>query len=108
MSFITVSDLAQAASFRTRITVALVTVAGGLVVDAAENSLPPAQRDKRYALAQSVLRDPTAITSAFVWPILANATIAQKGLATDDGEFVFQIVQIWDVVAGVVPADKVA
>jgi hypothetical protein len=104
MSFIAAADLAQAASFRTRVKMGTVKVAG-TVLDEDTSTMPPAQRDKRLALAQQVLKDPDFTLGSFIYPVISNAVIASSGLDTTDADLEYQITTVWDDVAGVTHAD---
>lgn len=105
MSYLNTSDLVRADSFRARVLVGLVNVAGTVLAEN-QTEMSTARAEKRTALANNVLRDPEPIVSAFIWPVVSNVTIAQKGLDSSDGELEYQITQVWDIVAGVTNADK--
>lgn len=105
MAFIDVADLADATSFRRRLAVALVQAAAQVLTET-----PKAQQawqDKRYNYALNVVRDPYAVSPAFVWPVLADAAIAAAGLSATDTQLQNRCYLVWDYVAGVVAADKV-
>lgn len=104
MSFIATSDLASAASFRTRLTSCIVKVAG-TVLDEDQSAHPDPVADKRLTLAQSILREPTAQAQAFIWPVLSNGAIAAAGLDATDADLEYQVTQVWDSLAGVTRAD---
>lgn len=105
MTYLNIYDLANAQGFRSRLTSTLGVAAGALVTTPKPPDQTAAVYAKRYALAQNVLRDPAAIVPAFVWAVVANTTIAQKGLDSTDDELLFQTMSVWDVVAGVTPED---
>ena len=105
MSYLNTYDLAQASSFRNRLTAAIVNRAG-IVITESMDGLGPQQHAKRYGLAVQVLSDPETAMLRFVWPVLANPTIAGKGLDSTDGEIDYQIAQVWDALAGVTAADR--
>ena len=105
MSFLETADLAYAASFRARVKVGLVNCAGA-VLQEDQDALSEAHADKRNTLAANVLRDPDSIVSAFIWPILANVSIAASGLDASDGDLLYQINAVWDNVAGVTRNDR--
>lgn len=107
MSYLDTADLAYAASFRARVKVGLVNAAGA-ILEEDQDAMSPSQADKRNLLATNVLRDPDSIVSAFIWPILANVSIAASGLAATDGDLLYQITQVWDNVAGVTRNDREA
>ena len=105
MSYLTTRDLAFAQSFRTRVMVAIVDIAGD-VLGEAQGSMTAIHYQKRSDLARNALRDPEPIVSAFIWPVLSNSVIANSGLDTPDGDLAFQVSAVWDAVAGVSAADK--
>lgn len=105
MSYIATADLANADSFRTRVKMAAVRVAGTVLgEDIAE--LGQMQAMKRLDLAQRVLRDPDAVLGSFIYPVVANPQIAAVGLEATDGDLEFQVATVWDAVAGVSIADR--
>ena len=106
MSFLNTADLANAASFRTRITMALVKVAGYVIGEEQPADRSDAWHDKRSDLARNVLRDPVAIVGAFIWPVLTNGTIIEKGLDSLDSDIEYVVNVLWDTVAGVSREDK--
>jgi hypothetical protein len=105
MSFITAADLAKAESFRTRVKMAAVRIAGTVLNENVAN-FGGVQAQKRLALAQAVLRDPDAQVNGFIYPVISNPAIAQVGLDATDGDFEFQVASVWDSVAGVSIADR--
>jgi len=106
MSYLNTYDLAQASSFRNRLVSAIVSSAG-FIMSESMDGLGPQQHAKRHGLAMEVLNAPEHMVQRFIWPVLANTTIAQKGLDTSDGELNFQIATVWDSLAGVTAQDKV-
>lgn len=104
MSYIDVSDLAEAVSFRTRVKVAIVKAAANIVHESPA-SYTPARAEKRAALARAILADPAAYTVLFVWPVVANVSIAANGLASSDGDLDYQVSAIFDAMAGVTPEE---
>lgn len=104
MSYIAVNDLAESASFKTRVKVAIVKAAGYLIHEDA-TGFTPARRDKRYNLARAVLSDPNGMAAQFVWPVVANTTIAAEGLDAPDSDLDYQVSAIWDAMAGVTAAE---
>lgn len=105
MSYIEISDLAEAASFKTRVKVAIVRAAANVVHEDA-SSFTQQRRDKRNMLARAILTDPTTYAQLFVWPVVANPSIAANGLASSDGDLDYQVSAIFDAMAGVT-ADEV-
>lgn len=105
MAYIDIADLAEAASFKRRLAVALVLAAADVLTVAPKAQ--PIWQDKRYNLALNVIRDPFSISPAFVWPVVADSGIATNGLASSDAELKARILLVWDYVAGVTAADKV-
>lgn len=104
MSFIATADLADAASFRTRVKVALVTAAANVVHEDA-SAYSAERAAKRAALASGILADPAPWAARFVWPVVANTTIAAAGLDAPDGDLLFQIGAVFDAMAGVSPSE---
>lgn len=102
--YIEVADLAEAASFRTRIKIAIVKAAVQVLAEAA--SATPEKTLKRHDLAIAVLSDPAGLAARFVWPIVANAAIAGAGLASPDGDLDFVVATVWDALAGVTIDDQ--
>lgn len=107
MSYLNTYDLAQAASFRHRILAALVNRAG-ITITEPLGDMTPVHHDKRRGLAVETLNNPEGVVGRFVWPVLANPTIAGKGLDATDGELDYQIAQVWDSLSGVTTADQQA
>ena len=105
MSYIARADLAQAASFRTRVKMATVEVAG-TILNEDISSFGQVQAMKRLDLAQRVLRDPDATVGGFVYPVVANTAIGNAGLDASDGDFQFVVATVWDAVAGVSIGDR--
>ena len=60
---------------------------------------------KRKEMARQILRDPETFMEAIVWGLLANVVIAQKGNDSTDAEMFYQMVQMWDRLAGVTDAE---
>lgn len=106
MGFLETSDLANAVSFRLRLTSCIVKVAGTILAED-QNSMGKPQGDKRVELASAVMRAPETQVSAFIWPVLSNSTIAGAGLDAADGDIEYQVTQVWDQVAGVTRYDKI-
>ena len=100
MSYINVNDLAESASFKVRVKVAIVTAAAN-VVHEDTSAFTPERRDKRNALARAILADPTSFAQTFVWPVVSNASIAASGLDASDGDLAYQVSAIFDAMAGV-------
>lgn len=105
MAYIDVADLADAESFRRRLATALVMAASDVLTGAPKTQAT--WQNKRYELALNVIRDPYNIVPAFVWPIVADATIGSQGLASTDAQLKDRTLLVWDYVAGVTAADKV-
>lgn len=105
MAFIDTADLADAASFKRRLAVALCNAAAEVLVE--QPKAQQAWQDKRYQYALDVIRDPYAIAPAFVWAVVTDSNIATKGLNATDGELQARCYLVWDYVAGVTAADKV-
>jgi hypothetical protein len=106
MGYLEISDLVKADSFRARLLVGIVHAAGQVLTDAREDK-STAWYNKRIELARNVLRDPSPIVNAFLWPVVSNPTIATKGLDSEDAEILSQVHAVWDIVAGVSEQDKV-
>ena len=104
MAYIDAADLAEAASFKRRVAPALVDVAAEVLTGG--SGIKPAVQAKKYELALNVIRDPYVMVPAFIWPIIADATIAGKGLASTDAEIKARIALVWEYVAGVTAADR--
>lgn len=107
MSYISVADLADAASFRVRVKVAVVTAAANVVHEGTA-SLTPQQHDKRAVLARNILADPAKYGDLFVWPVVANPSIAASGLDSSDGDLAYQVSAVFDAMAGVTPQDLIS
>ena len=106
MSFLNIADLANAASFRTRITIALVQAAGTVIGETQPDDRSDVWQDKRVELARNVLRDPVSIVGAFIWPVLTNGDVAAAGLDSPDQDILYVVNVLWDTVAGVTREDK--
>lgn len=104
MAYIDTADLAEAASFRTRVKVAVVTAAANVVHEDA-SAYSPERAAKRADLARRVLADPGPWAAQFVWPVIANPTIAANGLASPDGDLAYQVSAVFDAMAGVTPSE---
>jgi hypothetical protein len=104
VTYIDTADLAEAASFRTRVKVAIVTAAANVVHEDPSGYSDP-RAVKRNQLAVNILSDPESWTQRFVWPVVANPSIAANGLASSDGDLLFQVGAIFDAMAGVSPAE---
>jgi len=104
VSFINTADLADSASFKARVKVTVATVAVSVWAEDA-TGMSEQRHDKRLALARAVLASPQQYADLFVWPVLANVTIAQAGLDATDGDLQYQVGQVWDAMAGVTAAD---
>lgn len=100
MSYISVNDLAESASFQTRVKVAIVKAAANVVHEDG-SAMNPLRRDKRAALARGILLDPATHARLFVWPVVANTQIAAEGLDSPDGDLDYQVSAIFDAMAGV-------
>jgi hypothetical protein len=105
VSYIAQADLAQAESFRTRVKMATVQVAG-TILNEDVSGFGQVQAMKRLDLAQRVLRDPDATVSGFVYPVVSNAAVAEAGLDAADQDFQFVVASVWDAVAGVSITDR--
>jgi len=106
MGFLETSDLAMAASFRARVAVGITRAASSVLMED-QSEMIYARAEKRYQLATVALRDPVPRVDLFVWPILSNASIAEKGLDASDSDIEYQIGQIWDLVSGVTRAEMI-
>lgn len=105
MSYIEVADLAEAASFRTRVKVAIVTAAVNVLAEDT-SSMTETKASKRNALATAVLTDPQSFADRFAWPVVANPSIAANGLASPDGDLAFVVSSVWNAMAGVNSTDQ--
>jgi hypothetical protein len=105
VSYIDVADLADAVSFKRRLAVAVSAAAAAVLIETPKPQ--QAWQDKRYAYALDAIRDPYAITPAFVWAVITDTNIATKGIAATDAELLARCSLVWDYVAGVTAADKV-
>lgn len=104
MSFLTAADLAEARTFRTKVMVAVVNAAAAVVHE--DTSGYSANRtEKRALLARNILNDPHRYGDLFVWPVVANQTIAAAGLDSPDGDIFFQVSASFDAMAGVTPQE---
>lgn len=104
MSFLNIADLAEANSFKRRMHPAIAKVAGTILT-----SQPTGRYNvdsKRQTLARQALRDPSSVATAFVWAVLSNPVIAEKGLDATDGELEYQITVSWNTIAGVTVSDE--
>lgn len=104
MTYLNAADLADSASFKTRVKVAVV-VAAANVVHEDRHSYGPQQADKRAVLARNILADPDQYARLFTWPVIANPSIAASGLDSSDGDLAYQVGAIFDAMAGVTPDD---
>jgi len=104
MTYLNTADLADAASFRTRVKVAVVTAAAN-VVHEDPTGMSQSHADKRAVLARSILADPATYAALFVWPVVANVSIATSGLDSSDGDLAYQVSAVFDAMAGVTPQD---
>lgn len=104
MSFLTAADLAESRGFRTKVKVAVVNAAAAVVHEDITH-FTPSRAEKRALLARSVLNDPERYGEIFVWPVVANQTIAAAGLDSPDGDIFFQVSATWDAMAGVTPQE---
>lgn len=104
MSFLETSDLAEASSFQRRLTPCVAEVAGEVLVET------PSGKDrkdqKRNDLAREALNDPSSVSTRFMWGVLSNPVISAAGLAAEDGDLKYQVVQMWSTVAGVTHAEE--
>jgi hypothetical protein len=105
MAFMEIADLAESKGLRRRITVCIVQAAA-TVLTTPKGAMTDAWYSKRTQYAVDVTRDPESISIAFVWPILADATLANKGLSMTDQEMLDRVLLVWDYVAGVNDLDK--
>lgn len=106
MGYLETNDLAEATSFRNRLKIALVDVAGDVLAEDPTTTTQAAS-EKRVTLCNNVLRDPAAMVPAFVWPVLTNPEIASDGLDSTDEQLKDQVNTVWNTVAGVSAADLV-
>lgn len=104
MSFIDISDLADASSFRRRLVPAVAKVAGQVMSETPSGKVTLDR--KRSDLAREALRNPVDVSERFVWSVLSNVTIAAAGLDSTDGDLEYQVNQSWSTIAGVTAADE--
>ena len=104
MAYIDTADLAEAASFKRRLAVAVSNAAATVLTETPKPQA--AWAAKRYQYALDAIRDPYALTPAFVWAVVTDANIATKGITSTDAELLARCLAVWDYVAGVVAADK--
>ncbi len=105
MAYIDTADLADAVSFKRRLAVAVSNAAAQVMVETPKPQA--AWAAKRYNYALDAIRDPYALTPAFVWAVVTDANIATKGISATDAELLTRCLLVWDYVAGVTAADKV-
>jgi hypothetical protein len=101
-SYLNVNELAESPTFRGRIQAAIAVYASGVL---GETDKPARQAEKRRTLAEEVLVDPAPKVNAFVWLIVTNGTVRDKGHAVEDGDLEWVVGWAWDRVAGVTEAD---
>lgn len=104
MSFLGINDLAHADSFRTRVMVGMVRVAGAVLAEP-QGTLSDTAYAKRTQYAAQVLRSPSSLVDTFVWPVLADETIATQGLDADDTAIEAQISKMWDSLSAIAPSN---
>lgn len=106
MSFLNAADLAESRSFKTRVLMAVVNAAAA-VVHEDTSGMSENRSEKRAVLARNVLNDPHRYAALFVWPVIANTTIAANGLDSPDGDLFFAVASNFDAMAGVTPQDMI-
>lgn len=97
MEYVDSDVLSQDSTFRGRIRIAMVDAA--LVVVAADGSAGSKSRfNKRFALGNRILADPTAMLSQFTDAMVAGGTLS---LTSTDEDIKSRLVEVADEMAGV-------
>lgn len=101
MAYLDQAQLAQNPDFLNRVMMAMYTAANDITNEAVTPGYE-IYHAKRLALAQVVQQAPQGLSSQFAWGTAANAAIT---MASPDSDIQWMVNGLWNVLAGVQPAE---